>query len=313
MLLAPLLLVCLQDPPAPLSIAPKWEKGPLVRLELVKGREDWEDDKPQRSTKTVTLIDVEVLVKAETGWIVRWTFGHTSVVEGGGKDQEYAERMASLNEGMRLDVRLAPNGAVAGLADVEALQRHYARVLPEVEKGLLGRGLATQVVAGMMREATARVLGPGFERSALVEVDLLHRCFALPLVPGKKTEYEGELPNPFGGDPFPALGSYTLEAPDLARQRASVNFRLAVDPQRTRELIQAWMKELALQNGQPLPKEPEDLPLKGLEETTAYVLDLQNGLPSWVENVRTTIVRQKKRIDRLSLRVVPSPPKEKPR
>jgi len=313
MLLASLLLACLQDQPAPLALVPRWEIGPLVRLELVKGREDWEEDKLKRSSKTVTPIDVEVLAKAETGWIVRWTFGHTSVVEGAGEDQAYAERMASLNEGMRMEVRLAPNGALVGLADPEALQRHYARVLTEVDKGLLERGLSAQVVARIMDEAKERVLGPGFERSALVEVELLHRCFALPLVPGKKTDYEGELPNPFGGDPFPALGSYTLDAPDLAQQKASLHFRLAVDGQRARELILAWMRELAIQNGKTPPKDTDELPLKALEETTGYLLDLRNGLPSSLENVRTTIVRKQKRVDRVSLRVVPSPPKEKPR
>jgi hypothetical protein len=318
MLLAPLLLACVQDQPLPQK--PHWEIGPLVRLELVKGREDWEEEKLQRSSKTVTPIDVEVMAKSEAGWVVRWTFGHTSVIEGAGKDKDYAERMASLNEGMRLDVRLSPAGAVDGLADPQALQRHYSRMLQEVEKGLLEQGLQTPVVAQMMRDMTERVLGPGFERASLVEVELLHRCLSVPLVPGKKTEYEGELPNPFGGDPFPAVGTYQLDAPDIQKKEASVHFTLAVDPVKTRALIEAWMNELAARSGQPPPKAADDLPLKGLGETTDYLLDLGLGLPCNVEHVRTTLVRKHKRIDRTFLRVVPlpakvpaPPPAEKPR
>lgn len=311
MLLAPLLLACVQDQPLPLK--PHWEIGPLMRLELVKGREDWEEEKLQRSSKTVTPIDVEVMARSEAGWVVRWTYGHTSVIEGAGKDKDYAERMASLNEGMRLDVRLSPAGTVEGLADPQALQRHYSHMLPELEKGLLEKGLQTPVVAQMMREMTDRVLGPGFERASLVEVELLHRCFSVPLVPGRKTEYEGELPNPFGGDPFPAVGTYQLDAPDAVKREASVHFTLAVDPVKTRALVEAWMNELAERSGKPPPKGPDELPLKGLGETTFYLLDLANGLPRNVEHVRTTLVQKHKRIDRTFLRVVQAPAKDKPR
>lgn len=309
MLLAPLLLVCLQDQPLPLK--PNWEVGPLLRLELVKGREDWEDDKLQKSSKTVTPIDVEVMAKSDAGWVVRWTFGHTSVVEGAGKDKDYAEHMASLNEGMHLDVRLARNGAVDGLADPTALQRHYSRMLQEVEKGLLEKGMDTRLVAQMMKDATERVLGPGFERSSLVEVELFHRCLSLPLVPGKRTEYEGELPNPFGGDPFPALGSYQLDPLDPAGKQASVHFTLGIDPLKTRELVLAWMTEVAKRRGKPAPQSTDELPLKALDESTNYKLDLGSALPSNVEFVRTTRVQTHKRIDRTFLRA--SPPVVKPR
>jgi len=313
MLLAPLLLSCLPLQDQPLPLKPEWKVGPLLRLELVRVREDWESDPLQLSRKNVTQIDVQELAKGETGWVVRWTYGHTSVIEGAEKDRDYAERMASLNEGMKLDVRLAPDGTVAGLADPEALQRHYSRMLQEVEKGLLEKNMETRVVAEMMRDMTARVLGPGFERASLVEVGLLHRCFSVPLVPGKRTDFDGELPNPFGGDPFPALGSFKLDPPDLAKKQASVHFALSVDPARTRELVLAWMTELANRSGQPPPQSADDLPLKGLEESTFYLLDLENALPRNVEHVRTTTIRKHRRIDRTFLRAVQPPAKDKPR
>jgi hypothetical protein len=311
MLHALLLLACVQD--QPLQLKPHWEIGPLLRLELVKGREDWEEDKLVKSSKTVTPIDVEVLAKSESGWVVRWTFGHTSVVEGAGKDKDYAEHMASLNEGMHLDVRLAPAGTVEGLADPEALQRHYSRMLQEVEKGLLEKGVDTHVVAQMMRDSTERVLGPGFERASLVEVELLHRCFSLPLVPGKKSEYDGELPNPFGGDPFPAKGTCEPGAAEPGAKELPVRFVLAIDPQKTRELVMAWMTEIAKRSGKPPPQGPDDLPLKGLGETTQYLLDLETCLPRSVEHERTTKIEKHKRIDRTLLRVLQPPAPDKPR
>jgi hypothetical protein len=244
---------------------------------------------------------------------VRWTYGHTSVIEGAGKDRDFAERMASINEGMKLDVRLAPSGAVQGLADPEGLKRHYSRTLPEVERGLLEQGMDPRVVADMMRDSTQRVLGPDFEHSSLVEVELLHRCFTLPLVPGKKSAFEGELANPLFGDPFPAVGTCQVDPPDTAAQQAAVHFALAIDPDKVRAAIQAWMEEERKRTGRPPGKELDELPLKGLDETTFYLLDLKNGLPRNVEHVRTTRIQKHKRIDRTFLRVVPMPPKEKPR
>jgi len=308
-----LLLAGTQVQDQPLALKPNWQLGPLMRLELVKGREDWEEDKLVKSSKTVTPIDVEVLAKGESGWVVRWTFGHTSVIEGGGKDKDYAERMASLNEGMRLDVRLSPGGAVDGLADPEGLRRHYSRTLQEVEHGLLEKGMDKRIVAELMRDTTESVLGPEFEHSSLVEVELLHHCFTVPLVPGKKSTFEGELPNPLGGDPFPARGTYQLDPPDSAARQAAAHFTLAIDADKLRALILAWMEEQQKNGGKPPPKDLDELPLKGLEETTAYVLDLQNALPRNVEHVRTTLIRKHKRIDRTFLRALPLPTKDKPR
>jgi len=309
-----LLLASPQVQDQPLALKPDWALGPLMRLELVKGREDWEEDKLVKSSKTVTPIDVEVLAKSESGWIVRWTYGHTSVIEGGGKDKDYAERMASLNEGMRLDVRLALAGVVDGLADPEGLKRHYSRTLQEVERGLLDKGMDKGIVAELMRGTTESVLGPEFEHAALVEVELLHRCFTVPLVPGKKSTFEGELPNPLGGDPFPALGTYQLDPPDTAARQAAAHFTLAIDADKLRTLIQAWIDEEKKNGGKGAPKSLDELPLKRLDETTAYVLDLQNALPRNVEHVRTTLIRKHKRIDRTFLRALPMPVKsEKPR
>jgi hypothetical protein len=243
---------------------------------------------------------------------VRWTFGHTSVIEGAGKDKDYAERMASLNEGMRLDVRLSTAGVVEGLADPEGLKRHYSRMLQELERGLLDKGLDKRVVEELLRDSTERVLGPALEHSSLAEVELLHRCFTRPLVPGKQTAYEGELPNPLGGDPFPARGTCQLDLPDTAAQQAAVHFTLAIDPDKVRALILAWMEDERQRGGKAPPKDLDELPLKGLDETSTYLLDLRNALPAHVEDVRTTRIRKHKLIERTFLRAVPLPVKSAP-
>ena len=312
MLLSSLLLACLQSPaPAPaapaqaakpLSFVPRLETGAKSRLELVKAREDWEGDKLLKSSKTVTPITVEVLAHGATGGVVRWTFGHTSVIEGAGKDKDYAERMASLSEGMRLDFKLSPAGEVQGLADPEELRRHYARMLQEVEQGLLEKGLEREVVARLMASSAQRVVGPDFERTSLLEVGLFHRCAGFAFVPGEKVEVENVLANPLGGDPLPAKGWYRLELADGSTAR--VRFELVLDAEKALALILAWWNEVAERNGEPPRQAPEELPLKDLSEETSFVLDLASGLPRSVEHVRTSRIDQRKRVDRTLLRLV---------
>jgi hypothetical protein len=184
-------------------------------------------------------------------------------------------------------------------------------MLQEVEKGLLEKGMNTRIVAEMMEDAKQRVLGPDFERSALTEVELFQRCFKVPLAPGKPTDYEGELPNPFGGDPFPAVGHYQIDPTEAGAKTAAVHFTLGLDPLKSRDLILAWMNEVAQRTGKAPPQGLDDLPLKGIDETTDYVLDLASTLPTQVTHVRTTLIKGQKRVDRTLLRVLP--PKEKPR
>lgn len=317
-----LALVCTPQDPAPiapaapekLALVPRWNGGEHFALEMQKTREDWVAEKLTRTSRTVTPIQVEVRAKSSSGWIVRWTYGHTSILEGADKDKDFAERMASLSEGMQLDVRLTPAGFPDGLVDPEKLQRHYASMLSEVEKGLLQKGMETHAVAELMQQSAARVLGPDFQRLALSDVELYQRCQTLELRPaklGSRVEIESELENPFGGDPFPARGWFVLESLDTGAQRAVVSASLALDPVKSRDLILAWLTDLAKQSGQPPPQGPDDLPLKELGETSRFELDLASCTPSRVEHVRTLVIRSKKRVDRTELRRV-DPQAQKP-
>lgn len=315
-----LLLACTPQDPAPaapaapekLALAPHWNTGDRFALEMQKTREDWSGDKLLHASRTVTPIAVEVRAKSAAGWIVRWTYGHTSVLEGAEKDKDFAERMASLSEGMQLDVRLTPAGFPDGLVEPEKLQRHYAGMLEEIEKGLLQKGMETHAVAELMKQTAARVLGPDFQRLALSDVELYQRCQTLELAPtklGARTEIESELENPFGGDPFPARGWYVLEALDRGSRRAVVNAALTLDPVKSRDLILAWLTEMARQSGQPPPQGPDDLPLKELGEKSRFELDLESCVPVRIEHVRTVVIRTRKRVDRTELRRVEPPAK----
>ncbi|MBK7644458.1 MAG: hypothetical protein IPJ19_15680 [Planctomycetes bacterium] len=314
MLLLCLLLACFQTP-APAAPAearavevwPKWNVGALLSLELVKGREDWEDEQLQKSSKTVTPIDVRIMAKSQTGSIMRWTYGHTSIVEGAGPDKDFAEHMASLNEGMRVDARLATSGLVEGLADPNSLQRHYSKMLQELEKGLVEKGTDQRVIDAVIADATKRVLGPDFDKAALAEIVMFENYRSEPLIPGKKIEREDRLPNPIGGDPFPALGTWEVEPLDPAKHEVTLHYNVKIDPQKTRELIHAWLTEVAKQAGKEPPKDTDELPLKGLDENTTYVIDTDTGLPIRVEHVRTTLIKKHRRIDRLFLRAVTTP------
>ncbi len=310
------LAVLLQDPapaagtPAPtekLALAPVWQQGTRFALELTKAREDWNGETLLKASRTRTPIDVEVRTQGPTGWVVRWTYGHTSILEGADKDKEFAERMASLSEGMQLDVRLSTAGVIEGLADPEGLQRHYAQMLADIEKGLLQKGMDARTVAQLRKQTAERVLGPDFQHLALSDVEIYQRCQTLELRPAKlgaRTTIESELDNPLGGDPFPAQGWYLLESLDPAAKRAVVSAELTLDAVQARERVLAWLTEVAKQNGQPPPQGPDDLPLKELRETSRYELDLATALPVLVEHVRTSVIRAHKRVDRTELRRV---------
>ena len=115
--------------------------------------------------------------------------------------------------------------------------------------------------------------------------------------------YEGNLPNPLGGRPFPSKGYFLLREVKPEGDRAVIEGRLSIDPGEATAIIRESMTAMLQRMGRPPPSE-QDLPPIQMEDLAHYLFDTRTGWPLSVSYERNIAIGPDRRVERLTIRVV---------
>lgn len=277
-------LPALADDPA-VKLSPTWAKGDKVEYEFTKGRERTKDGKVVLSGSSTTPITVEVLKAGKEEVELSWTFGETKLNDPAQAKNPAAKAMANIMKGRKLVFTLDPDGGLTGLTNFDEMQKATGEIL--------------EVLAGTMKDAGAPPAQ--FEQvAAAVKGMFANREFAeaawlkdpgvlffpvgAKLEVGKAKETEEELPNPFGGDPFPTKRTVELTKVDAKTGLATIRVSVAFDEKAAAKILNQLVKDLTKQLG----KEPPNAEvLKGFRITdeAEFTVNTKTG---WVEKAKLT-------------------------
>jgi hypothetical protein len=280
-----------QEPASDLVLTSDWPVGLRYSLELVKSREERKDGVVVKSGESTTPVDVELLAKDDEGYVCRWTLGRTRMTKGvGEKDAAMAERVLNAFEGLTLDMRLDATGSVQGFADDDGARKLIQQCVATLAKASPDGGAAAKQIEAAFGAMDPNVLGA----TMLREPTLMYVWCGSQFELGKKREYEDQLPNPFGGDPFPTRAS--IELVELRGAEAVIEWKQRADPERTAQIMLASLKAMARKMGKPEPK-VDELPKLAFEDRARFVFDVSVGLPRSAEWSRTTSSDGTERVD----------------
>jgi hypothetical protein len=279
-----------------------WQEQQDWRIELIKGRED-----EQKKTRSRTDLQLSVEAKSETGYVVRWRYGKTAITEGlpeEARARYFAERMSSISDGLVLDVLCSPSGSVQGLVHPDKVTQHYEQMMVQMHALFTEAKVPPKTIDALLKQTFETVTGPNMETLTLKEARLFFRFSGMELELDKKVEFETELPNPLGGDPYPAIGWFEARAVPDQPAELLIECGSSIDAKRATELMLESLSEMAKAAGKPAPT-PEQLPKIEVEERSTYYIDRGNGLPRLVENRRSSKAGTRVRTDLISMRLLP--------
>ncbi|MCI0341034.1 MAG: hypothetical protein L0216_07745 [Planctomycetales bacterium] len=284
------------EPPL-VSFPSEWAVGEKIRLEMRKEREETRGGKALPSSGHKIPVTVEVREKKADGYVFRWTYGKAEPADPAAPRNPLAERLANLAQGLALDIRTDEDGTPEGLANPESVVSFYEKAFE-----VLGAEWAKAGMPAPSQEQMLRALQP-FRSPETVGVAALRDPMIFFVVCGgefrlgEKRDYEDQLPNPFGGEPFPSRAWFRMnEVRDEGRE-AVIEWRQTLDPEKSREILLATFKAMAEKMGTPLPAE-KDLPSLSVEDQGLFVMEVATGWPRSVRHERTTLSGVQKRVDR---------------
>jgi hypothetical protein len=285
-----------------IELLPRWKQGESHRLKLTKGREQSRAGKPTTRATGHSEVQLTVLEAGDDGYVLRWATVSIDKPLDPRVTADQAEALNHLAGKYVLEFEVDARATVKRLRNWDEVQRGIAeaselvmRNVPAPERDSVGKAL------GLVFESRDRA-----EPLLLKEPTLFLAAVGRAYTKGKPFEYDDLIPNPFGGDPFPAKGSFSLIS--LDQEDVAIAFRQTLDPEKTGVILLDAMKRMAERMGRPVPTTIPAGQDFEINDSADFIIDVATGWPRSMSHRREVKAQGQTRVDSLKIETIPVRP-----
>lgn len=287
------------------TIVPHWAKGDQFELVLTRTREKAVDGQSTRSGKTETHVTLEVLKADRDGYLVGWTTGDTTF-EVPAPSESLLRQVVGLMKGLQIVLQINQQGTITGVQNWNELRSETVKVLDALltKTRTLPQQDGDYTALSNLRTQWDSLFATKEQVERLCTRDA--QMYFLALGRAYRSEkphvYEDQLPNPLGGEPFPAHATITLTAFNEQSKQAALTWSHIADPQHAARIVQSMIKDLASKRGKSVPDDTVAQAI-AIDDTAEITVDVRTGwittltrrqsiqLGTRVQTDRTSIVR----------------------
>lgn len=273
-----------------LDLPIQWKTGDSLKYEIVKSTQRTEDGRATHEEETYSYLDIEVLSAGTEGYVLAWTLDKVDLGMPLDTDnpnvQRSLERLKNGGNGWRVILQLDSTAEIIDVQNWRELKESIAYVYEEmaevIVKEMQRRGEDASIASKLLEMTTSQyrsreTIEETFTEEAQIFFLLLGKSFPI----NEPVEYGKKLPKIFGLQLFPKQTEVTVERVDHAYNQAVITWKLSVDPEEARRIIEDNLKLMASQAGLFLSQ--GDLPQSvTLKDEAEYLVDISSG---WLERV----------------------------
>ena len=269
------------------AIVPHWAQGDRFDLVLTRTREKAVDGQSSRSGKTETHVTLEVLKSNAQGYLVGWTAGDTTF-DVPTASESLVRQIVGLMKGLQIVLQINQEGIITGVQNWNELRSETVKVLDDLlskTRNSPQQG-SDYTTLSNLRAQWDSLFGTKeqIERLCTRDAQMYFLALGRAYDSEKPYEYEDRLPNPLGGEPFPARAMITLTAFNEQSKQAALTWSHQADPQQAARIIQSMIKDLASKRGKSVPDGTVAQPI-AIDDTAEIMVDVRTG---WI----TTLSRK---------------------
>ena len=279
-------------------LRPRLVAGDEFRIEVSQTRED--STNPQSNYTSKTPVTIKVLSATARGFIVEWRPNRTSLEGPGAKIDPALITATQLIGDVSVKLALSADGEFERVENeaellpkfqslIDVLVRENAKTMPAEQ--------ADRFRAFIKEMLSPAVLVAIISKDAQTYLSM----YGVALARGESVEARLEQPNPFGGDPIPAV--LKLRMSEVTADTATLDATTTFDPAVLAKVTLGLLEKA----GQKAPDEVTKLPFE-LIDTSKVVFDRKIGLISEVTVTRGITFGPAKRTERWLITLV-TPPK----
>lgn len=270
-----------------IEILPHWKKGDSFELTVTRAREKSVDGRSILSGKTRTRFTIDVLHADDKGYLVGWTAGETTFEVPASSDS-FLRQVVGLMKGMQIVLQLDQRGTIRGVQNWETLRGETLKAMdtllaktPASPTETIDRTLLSNLRAQWETMfATKEQVEQLCTRDARIYFMALGRRYVLT----EPYEYNDQLPNPLGGDPFPTRAKIIMKTFDRQSGQAVLSWNQTTDSKQATRILESMMKDLAARRGK-TSQEGELAKVIALNDDAEIVVNANTG---WVTELTRT-------------------------
>ncbi|MHC5020430.1 MAG: hypothetical protein ACYTGX_10020 [Planctomycetota bacterium] len=281
------LLVAAAPPPAAgqeqaaeaITFVCDWKVGEKRTFTRAKRAQDLRGGTPVTDRTTTTEFTVEVLSKTEDGGhTIAWTWGDTTL-ETTVPVTPMMRKFANLIKGVRIEMELDATGGILKVLNEEAVYQQVQKAIQPLKEALEGMGLAPDVL-----KQTLATLGSKetVAATSVGECRIFFMGSGGQMEKGKELWYEDALPNPYGGDPFPAKARFLLTRAEKERNELHIDWFQELEPKKTVAILK---QVLSKRYGREITD--AELPNYSINDRANFSVEWDTAWPKRVTHSRT--------------------------
>jgi hypothetical protein len=291
---------------AKIRVSPKWEAGQVLRYEQTKERTRKQGELTKLSGKSRTEITLTVKNVTPQAVVVEWALGETKLEDPQQQSNPLVQQMANVVRGYRIELELDPEDAtILGVRNWQQLQETSRQVVDLLVADLSKNQTPADAISAVRKQmegmfATKESIEQNFTR----EPQLFFLTMGREFDPRNPASYEDKLPNPLGGEPFPAHGQFVVKTWDEAQKRLVVDWSQKVDPEQASAILERTLQAIAKNAGRPAPS-PSAVGQISISDAGSFTLDTATGWIVELRHTRTNEAGSNQQSDTLTFKRMP--------
>lgn len=267
----------------------KWTPGEERSYTISKTRNKSKAGKTGSDVTSTTDVKITVIDASSTGYLIGWQLGETKLNDPKLSANPIFQSTSNMLNGFELLLEVSSDGSILGIQNWKEVQNRSNAVVEELISFLKDNSALSDT---QIAQFTQQIKSMYSTREQIVQLTTREaQVFFFTL--GKRYRlaepiaYELNLPNQFGGEPFPAYATLELESLDTETNLAKVVWEQYLDEAESSRIMLNTMTALAKSMGQPAPSKSE-IPDIEVSDIGEFKIEASSGWIQQLEHTRTT-------------------------
>jgi hypothetical protein len=297
--LVPIALVTLLTVVQDIEIRPKLVTGDRFRLEVARVRRD--SARPQSNQSGRTVVDVQVVSSAATGFVLDWVPGDTVFDNVAGTQDPTLVAAARAAKGIRYRIALDEDGAFEKLLNEAEVRPKLQAVVDTITSDLANR--LPDNTRKQFRDMMAQIMTPAaLIASATQDAQIYWGLYGAALAAGEAVAVEIQQPNPITGGVIPATFGVRMDS------ATATSATLTTTTTYDKNALLKMTVDLAQRAGAPVrPEDAAKLPPMIMADDGKFEFDRVSGLMRKVTINRRISMGPQDRLDGWVITLVEAP------
>jgi hypothetical protein len=229
-----------------------------------------------------TDVTVEISRADEAGFLVTWTYGKFQMYPPGQEGNAEVLKLLDLTRSVSLVLQVDPRRTGVKLENWEEIHERLGQALEGLQEQTKAGGAIEQKTGTFMTLIRTFYQNQDFMTSYYTKEPTLFFSYMGKRIPASQPVVNNfTLPNPLGGDPFPARGQISVKEYDPDHHRAVILSTTTLDPLQMPGIMEKVTRDLVAKLAPGLEGQiPKDM-IKALsiDSKTEVAIDLVSGWP----------------------------------